>query len=181
MDTFKQRIPPRKQLIALFLVCAFISNLWALYIITQEVPAWILRLSMGELVGVAAHTLLFALLDALFVFTGLVLLAILLPARWFRQRLVSIGAAVATLTAVLLIVVHTRGLLGFGNPTLLAISVGLYLLLLAGAYIAIQRSDKVSQAIVNVVNRLSLLAVIYLVLDGLGILIILVRTIGGVA
>lgn len=179
MATFKDRIPARKELFTVFLASAFASNAWALYNITQEVPAWILRLSLGEMVGVMAHSLLFALLDALPIFVALTLAAIVLPASWLRDRFVAIGSSVAFITAVWMIIFHTNNLLTQRDVIKIAVWAASYALITAVVYIWILRSDKANRAVVNGVERLGLLAGLYLVLDLVGIGVVLIRTLMG--
>ncbi len=181
MDTFKNRLPERQQLIYVFLAFAFASNAWALYDITQEFPAWILRLSIGELLGVVSHSLVFAFLDAVFIFLILVILSAILPASWLRNRFVSIGTAIAFITGVWFIFLHLNNLISQRNVTMIAIWAISYLAVLIATYVFIQRSEKVHKGIAGFIERLALLAGIYLVLDILGFIVIIVRNIGGVA
>ena len=181
MDTFRTRFPERKQLVYVFLAFAFASNVWALYDITQEIPAFILRMSLGELLGVISHSLVFSLIDSLFVFFILVLLSVILPASWLRNRFMAIGSAIAILTAVWMMFFHLNNLIGTRNIAGITIWAVSYLIVLAVVYFFIQRSDKLNQGIANFIERLALLAGIYIVLDILGIIVIIVRNIGGVA
>lgn len=181
MDTFKKRFPERQQLIYVFLASAFASNVWALYNITQEIPAWILRLSLGEMMGVMAHNLYLALLDSLPIFILLTIASVILPAAWLKKRFVSIGSAVAVLTAVWLIVLHKTNLIGTRDTTGLALWVGSYVVVTAVVYFVIQRNEKANKGVANFVERLALLAGIYIFIDVISIIIVIVRNIGGVS
>lgn len=179
MATFKQSIPARKELITVFLATAFASNAWALYNITQEVPAWILRLSLGEMIGVIAHSLMFALFDALPIFIALTVAAVILPGQWLRDRFVAIGSSVAFISAVWMIIFHVNNLLGRRDVVLLALWAGSYALVTAVFYVWILRSDSANRAVVSGVERLGLLAGLYLILDIVGIGVVLIRTLTG--
>lgn len=165
----------------MFLAFAFASNAWALYDITQELPAWIKRLSIAEMVGVMAHSLAFALLDSLTVFIGLTLLAILLPESWLRKRYVAIGTAVAIITGIWMIYFHLNGLISARNIGGLGLWILSYVVVLGLAYFFIQRNDRVSRAFSSFAERLALLAGIYIMLDIFGVIVILVRNVVGVA
>lgn len=179
MATFRNRFPNRHQLISVFLASAFASNAWALYNITQEIPAWILRLSMSEMLGVIAHNLYLALLDALPIFLVLTLLSAILPAAWLKNRFTAIGTALAMVTAVWFIFLHVNGFIGTRNTTALLLWGVSYLVATFLIYFYILRSDKANQALTTFAERLALLAGIYIVVDILSVIVVLVRSIWG--
>ncbi|MEM7331068.1 MAG: hypothetical protein AAF490_03175 [Chloroflexota bacterium] len=181
MDIFKKRLPERQQLIYVFLAFAFVSNAWALYDISQEFSAFVLRLSLGELLGVYSHSLMFALVDAMFAFMLFLIASFILPTAWVRERFVSIGTSIAFITGVWMIIFHLNNLASRRNVTSIGLWLGSYILVLIAVYIFIHRNEKFHQGIANFIERLALLAGIYIFLDIVGFLVIIIRNIGGVA
>ncbi len=78
--------PPRRPTwgsgLRTFALAAFVVSLWSIIIVLREVPAWVLRLNLWDVVGVVAYTQVLALVEALLVAAGLLLLRAWLPARW---------------------------------------------------------------------------------------------------
>lgn len=180
MGIFKKRLPAKRQLVYLFLLCAFLSNAWALYNATQEFPAWLLRLSLGEIVAVVSYTMVYALLDALLMFVGLVLASMILPGRWLRDHFLAAGSVVALVTAVWLIIFNFYpAIFEERSVTLLGLWGGSYLIVLALLYLWVLRSDKARAAVARFVERLALLSGVYLVITAISIIVILVRNIWG--
>jgi len=62
-----KRFPTKQELFYTLLACVFPIHVWSLINVMREIPAWILRLSIAEMVGVIAHAQLFALIDTIFI------------------------------------------------------------------------------------------------------------------
>jgi len=156
----------------------FPVHVWSLINVTREVPAWILRLSISEMVGVMAYAQLYALLDTLLIFVPLLLLAVLLPATLFRNKFVATGTAVIFISSAWFIFLHLNGqIIEQRQIAVLAIWGVSYLLILAAAFIFIRKNQKLETAIVSFVQRLSVLSVLYLIIDLLSLVVIVVRNV----
>lgn len=178
MAIFRDRLPSGPQLLTAFVVCVFITHIWSIYNVLQEVPAWILYMNIWELLGGIAYTQLFALVDSLLLLAGVVALGFILPRRWFLDRFVAQGSLAALVVSAWAVLAHTQGgagnmwsvnglLLGFA-AILVAIAVGSFL---------IQRFKKLETALSGVAERLVVLSFIYLALDALSIVIIVLRNV----
>jgi hypothetical protein len=160
-----------------FAAAVFPTHLWALVDFLREYPAWIKRMDISQLFGSFSYVMgIYALLDGIVLFVGIVLLALILPYRFFRVKFAALGSALALITAVWLMVfqsfpnwIEMRQLLPLG---LWAVS---YLLLLAVAYIMILRRPKAEAAVDNFMQRAVPLAALYLVIDFLSIINIIFR------
>jgi hypothetical protein len=161
-----------------FAAAVFPTHLWALVDFTQEYPAWIKRMTTAELLGSFSYVMgFYALLDALLLFVGIVLLALVLPYRFFREKFAALGSALALLTSVWFIILHSF-------PQWLAqrqiIPLGLwavgYLVVAGAAYVLILRRPRAEALVDSFMQRAVTLAALYLFIDFLSIINVIFRT-----
>ena len=160
-----------------FAAAVFPTHLWSLVDFLQEYPAWIKRMSTSELLGSFSYVMgVFALPDAILLFLGVVVLALILPYRFFREKFAALGSAVALITAVWFIIFHSfplwleqRQLVPLG---LWAIS---YVLVLGVAYFQILRKPKAEALTDNFMQRAVPLAKLYLFIDFLSLIYVFIR------
>lgn len=100
MVIFDRRLPTKREIYLLFAACSFPVFLWSFLILLSEVPALILRSSITDTIIVAAYTQSAAFLESAGLTLLLLLLSLLLPASWFRDRLVPQGTLMGVITAV---------------------------------------------------------------------------------
>jgi len=182
----------RRGLWSLFLVCAFPLHVWTIILAFLDF-SWVAeRTNAWDAIGVLAYALVFAFAESLVVFLAAVLLGFLLPRRWEegkRIALLSILMLVTTLWAMLgqlyflwnlslpdqaiLFLAQT------GHPLRIlyaAILVVVIPTVLIPTYLVL-RSDRSTRFILGLTERLSLLASIYLLLDGAGLVVVVIRNI----
>jgi hypothetical protein len=176
--TFRERLPSLSDAGDLFAVCAFPVYIWSIIAMLRELPAWILRLPLWDVVGLVAYTQAFALVESLLFFAGVVGLSLVLPAVWLRQRLPLQGlllVVVATaVTATFHYAEHTLrsfGLVGLGLLALMPL-----LLFAAGSYL-IRRYGWLEKGALAFVRRVSVLSYLYVSVSFVGLLIVIVRNI----
>ena len=74
----KRKISPANFLIV-FAAASFVVHIWLFYIILNQLPSWILRMSAFDVAGMISYSLAFALFESLLIAGGLALLALFLP------------------------------------------------------------------------------------------------------
>lgn len=167
----------RASLWIVFAAAVFPTHLWALVDFLREYPAWIKRMDISELLGSFSYVMgVFALPDAILLFLGVLVLALILPYRFFREKFAALGSALALITAVWFIIFHSfpkwlemRQLLPLG---LWAVS---YMLVLGVAYFQILRNPKAEALVDNFMQRAVTLAALYLFIDFLSLINVLIR------
>lgn len=130
-----------------------------------------------ELLGSFSYVMgVFALPDAIVLFLGVLVLALILPYRFFREKFAALGSALALITAVWFIIFHSfpkwlemRQMVPLG---LWAVS---YLLVLGIAYFQILRNPKAEALVDNFMQRAVSLAALYLFIDFLSLINVLIR------
>jgi len=175
----KEPVVTRRAVWLLFAACVFPTHVWAIIDVLREVPAWILRMSISELIGSTAYVLgIYALPDAVLLFVGVMVLAFILPARFLRRHLAVRGGLLALITAVWFILFHSNpNWLEQRQIVPLVVWALSYLLAVGGAYFLLVRRPRVETAVHSFVQRLATLSALYLLLDFISIIIVIVRNI----
>jgi hypothetical protein len=178
LEAVKKRLISRDDVIVVFAASVFVVHIWSIYTLLKEIPAWILRLSYWELVGVISYTLLFALVESMIVLAFLIILAVLLPARIFRDRFISISTIFVFLAALWIIpvrlyenTIRSWGMIGVLGVLFLA------MISFVIAYLVVLKSQKVEQSINAIVQRVTLLAYIYVFVDIVAMIVVISRNI----
>ena len=153
-------------------------HIWAIFNVLREVPAWILRMSMWEMIGVIAYTQVFALFESLILFILILLAAIVLPGNLLRNNIITASALIMFVLSIWLIILHYNSTWLFSRniPILaiwLATLVGTIFLLLFLS----KRLMLMQDSIIKIMGRFAVLAALYLVVDALSIVIVLFRNI----
>lgn len=167
----------RATLWIVFAAAVFPTHLWALIDFLREYPAWIKRMNTSQLLGAFSYVMgVFTLPDAILLFVGIVLLALILPYRFFRQRFATLGSALALITAVWFMIFHLfPKWLEMRNVIALGLWAVSYVVAVGAAYTYILRSPKVAGAVDNFMQRAVTMAGLYLFIDFLCLINVLVR------
>lgn len=180
----------RSGLWLLFLTTAFPIHLWTIILVLRDF-SWVAeRTNAWDAVGVAAYGMLFAFIECVFVFAIVVLVGFVLPKQWGEKKRIAFLSLLVFLVALWAIVGQLYFLWNLNLPPALTMFLagsahplrwlyaGLFVLVsltvVVPVYIFI-RSEKVSSSIYNIVDRIAVLSAIYLVFDGIGLVIILIR------
>jgi hypothetical protein len=128
-----------------------------------------------ELAGMIGLTLVFTLFESLIVTAGVIILAALIPGKWFTEKMVALSALFIWLTSIISIITHLqeplmRSLFGI-------VIVVIYLALVLGSYWFMQRYPKFETGMKNLIERLAVLTAIYLFFDIVGLIIVIIRNI----
>ncbi len=166
----------RASLWIVFAAAVFPTHLWALIDFLREYPAWIKRMDTSELLGAFSYIMGYALPDALVLFLGVLVLALIVPYRFFREKFAALGSALALITAVWFIIFHSfpmwleqRQMVPLG---LWAVS---FVLVLGLAYWQILRNPKAEALVDTFMQRAVTLSALYLFIDFLSLINVLIR------
>lgn len=160
----------------MFAAIAFPVFIWSITNVLHELPAWVLRLTIWDLMGMFAYTQMFALFETLLVLTALLLMAAILPGRIFRDRFVSVGTILIVISSLWAIAYHRSGIdpSELGARELAAAGLA-YVASVVLAWAVVNRFDRLRIAIRTVVDRVSVLALLYAGIGVAGLLVVLIR------
>jgi len=190
LATFFSRRYSRQGLWSLFLMCALPLHAWTMILAFRDV-SWVTdRTNAWDAVGVFSYGLVFALVDSLVIFLVASLLGFLVSARRDREWrviLLTVLVLMLSLWAIaeqlffLLPVRLPPGIITLlvqsGHPlrTLYAGVIALVGLTVVIPVVLVLRSEKAVRFVRAVVDRLSLLAIFYLLFDAIGLVIVVIR------
>jgi hypothetical protein len=159
-----------------YLAGLFPIQAWALYNSLKEASAWSIQFGTWDLIGVFSYIEALVLFESIVVFLPLLVMATLLPARWFKNTFVASCTAIVYVSAGWFILAHIhdftvrewslRQLMPWF--VLFLLSQGLILFL-------IRNSRRLESVIVSAVDRLAVLSIVYFSMSLAGAFIILIR------
>lgn len=183
-----ERLPARKDWLRLFMVVSVPVHMWAWLVFFYDLPAYMLRLSIWQVFGVLAYVLMFALFESIAATLILTLLVWLIPSR------ISYGKAHRTDgyslqgSVFLLVGILVAAFIHLQRPLVTSLNLGVIvylvmvgfvlftsLAILIGLSLAIIRQSKVTERMLAIMDRLTILAVIYLILDGIAVCLTTLR------
>lgn len=134
-------------------------------------------MNVSELLGSFSYLMgVFTLPDAIVLFLGVFVLALILPYRFFREKFAALGSALALITAVWFIIFHLfPQWLEMRQMVPLALWAVSYVLVLGIAYFQVLRNPKAEALVDNFMQRAAPLAGLYLFIDLLSLINVLIR------
>lgn len=178
MDIFKRRPPNRAQLLAIVIICAIPIHIWSIIYVLREVPAWILRSTLWDTVGIIAYTQAFALLETAALVLLIATVAFLMPLALSRERLVGKVAIVFLIVVAGFIVLHFNSH-WITDRRLVALAAWAALLgaAMVTGFVVAHRWPRIGDTAENWVNKAAILAIAYIVIDVASVIVVIVRNI----
>jgi hypothetical protein len=177
----------------LFMVCAFPLHLWTILMVFRDVNWVAERTTFWDAIGFTGYALFYTLVESILLFGFISLLGLLVPRNWSKSmRFVSlslVGFALAGWSIIeqLILIIFFGRLrkLGIANPWLVSasplITAGLIAISVAAPLLILRKSSKLQKAGADILERLTMLSGLYLFLDFVGIVVILIRNLGGLS
>jgi len=182
----------RQGLWSLFLMCALPLHAWTMVLAFRDL-SWVTeRTNAWDAVGVLSYGLVFALVDSVVVFGVMVVLGFLVSGRWEAERRIGLLSVLVLVLSLWAMVEQLYFLLDLAVPGVIldalihtghplrAIWVGLPAVVGATFVVPallVLRTKGGLRFVGGLIERLSLLAMLYLVFDVVGAVIVLVRNI----
>jgi hypothetical protein len=182
----------RKGLGSLFLTCAFPLHFWALLLAFRDISWLAERTNLWDAIGVVSYGLLFAFVESVMIFLVLVLVGFIIPLQWSSDRRI-------TFLALLILLISLWGIIGqllfLWNVSLPAQTIQflrssshpLRILYAACLTVVIStillpiylfvRSKRSVAFMQDLMERFSLLTMLYLLFDAVGLVIVIIRNI----
>jgi len=182
----------KQDLWSLFLMVAFPLHLWTLLLAFRDI-SWVAeRTNFWDAIGVVSYGMIFAFLESLVVFLVALLLGILIPSRWGRDKRLAIVSMLFLVLSIWAMLTQLYALQVWGVPNaLLQLLAGSahplrFIYLIALAFIVptvvfpvltIYRSEKTLAKVLDMIGSVSLLTMLYLFLDFMALIVVVVRNI----
>lgn len=188
----KIQIYSKHGLWSIFLMCAFPLHFWTLLLAFRDISWLTERSNLWDAIGVLAYGLVFTFVESLLVFLIVALLGLLISTKWEESRRIA-------LLSMLMFILSLWAMYGqayfvwnmspseqvlklmaqSGHPYRVLFGITLIEAVLTVAFPAflILRWEKFFHFVLEGINRISLLASFYLVLDLIGLVIVVIRNI----
>jgi hypothetical protein len=181
LANFRERFPSRDQVLPVFAAAAFPIYSWMVLRLFWILPSWLKFLTFQEILIASLYAFAFALLESAALTLSVVLLAAVLPRRFFREQFIAQGSLL-----VWLICLWSGWLLskvGIAEDWSLrrfaSASLALLALFCASSalicYLAARRFPPSRSAIENLAERMTVFLLAYLPLSALGWAVVIAR------
>jgi hypothetical protein len=194
LDTYKFPLNifqfSKQKLWTLFLMAAFPTHVWTIILVLQDY-SWVTeRTNSWDAIGVGAYGLLVAFAESVFVFVVALVLSLLISRKWDQDRRLALLFVTIFVVAIWAIINQLYFLFGATLPggmmrflidsahplrILYGTSFAIASISVVLPYAAVLQSDEVVKGIETVMERLSILTVLYLFLDVVGLIIVVIR------
>jgi hypothetical protein len=174
---FANHMPTVQQLASVYGVIVLIVYGWTIYWFAWQLPSWLYFLTLGEILSVFSYAMVVNFIESLITLFVPVLICLLLPPRWFRDRFAALGTSLVVLSLMALMknVEMIIALQGFSPG--LGFSV---LLVIVGIVFLVFLISKISlflKVIEEIANRAIIFLYISLPISALSFLVVLIRNI----
>jgi hypothetical protein len=175
---FKNRLVSKQEIYYTFVACSFPVYLWTFYKIFNQIPAWITKLNVGEVASVSAYAVAFSLFESLILCLLFLILAGILPERIFRRKFVAHVMMIMLVSAVWAVIAQFNysDVYGWTFADLLPWLV-IYLFSILLIYFLVQRFERFSRFVYRFVQRISVLATLYILVGVIGLIVVVLRNI----
>jgi len=172
-------------------MCSFPLHFWTLILAFRDLSWLIERSNLWDAIGVASYGMIFAFAESVLVFLVTVVLGFLISKHWHQQR-VALLSILVLITALWSMAGQLHALSGMSypswflnfivqqeHPVRVLYVIGLLLVtptVLLPTYL-ILKSSKTLRFVRELIERLTLLAILYLLFDIVGLVIVIIRNI----
>ena len=170
LSFLRSRFPSRQDTFLVLAVTTAPIYLWALLNFLREVPGYILRADLSFILAVLSYTLASCLIESLTITGMVVLLAVILPRRLLLDRFVPQAMILVLIPAFWVIPIHYQSRIagGLGLPAQMYIALVVvwlitFIIALVDLSIIIRRRPKVEAGFLDVADRLTVLAWVFIV------------------
>lgn len=182
----------RKSSLDLFFVAVFPSHLWAIYRSLARGEFVYNDYGLGDMIGFIAYNLQYALIESILVSLALVVVSKILFGRWrYKRRLsVIVSAYLCIVTAAVL----RWGIASLGEEARIALVgfmnnfpggvafykyVFLALIVFSIGWVIARTAfvEKIEKRFMGLVGKVKLVSILYLILDGFGLMILIFRNV----
>jgi hypothetical protein len=161
-----------------FASCVFPIYGWSILWFLHKLPSWLQYLDFWDSVSIFAYTQAFALLESVVVLFVLVVLSIVLPVRFFRDKFAAQGSVMVFVAACLAVLLRAFDLgLRSWNFGELLLGLVLSLVPIGASCVLVHCSQRLEDAIGAFAERLTLMLYVYVPLGLLSLVFVVARNI----
>ena len=180
----KARFPSRQEVLPVFAIFAFFGFSWAFYRMFWYVPSWLEYLNTWKVLTIAAYVLAFALVESLLMLVPVILISLVFPARFFKDKFVVQGSSLAALISLGAVLIQRKINLVYrlelwqilAYPLACLGAIVLVILALSALY---ERVPTLKHFVQSAAERMTVFAYVYVPLSLVGLVVVILRNIIG--
>ena len=176
----------------LFLMCVFPQHLWTLIFAFRDISWLIARTNIWDAIGNTSYGMVFAFFESLIIFGVLILVGLITPSRWEVNRRVAFLTLLLFVTSIwgmvsqLLYVWNIwlpipmmQFIADTGRPLVMlyVLSLAIVVPTISLPMVIFVRREKPLASMLDFMDRLTTLSMLYLFLDVIGLVIVVIRNI----
>lgn len=98
------RLPDKASLLSVYAVIVAIGFNWTLMASFWKLPSWLFYLNLGQVASIYAYSLVFDFIESVLILAGFVLVSLILPAVWWKEKFVprSVMLLIVVMSSVIL-------------------------------------------------------------------------------
>jgi hypothetical protein len=178
MKLFRGRIPKREEILYVFGGVVFVVYTWAIRGFLYQFSSLRLYHTLGEIFAVFSYLMAFALLESLFVVSGLVMIGFILPRKWFKEGFAYKGFITTMVAAVAMVILqYYLFSLHYAMPPMKILyqGLGVAVVLLIFLIWASQNIPKLQNFLLTVEERTQIFLYFYIPLGIVGLTVVILR------
>ena len=170
MHSIKKKIS-FQEVVLVFAVCAFPIDTWTIINTFNHVPSWILSNDNWDFIGAIAYNLVFASIEIFTISSLLLLVGFITPKKLLKDNLVPLSFLFVMEAAFFAMAIIFNPKLFWQKRNLLILFIGIF----GAISFSLYRYPKITVWLRKIIDRLAILAYLYLFLNVLSIVIIIIR------
>lgn len=174
---FLKKIPKLEQISPVYAVIVVMIYTWSLILFFWRFPSWLYFSTLGEVAVIFSYMVTVNLLESLMVIFTLVVMAVILPQKWFHEQFVTKGSLLVLLGLGYLMISYGSLINGVLSPWQLLQKVMLVGLLILGITFVVDRVGFLNRFIFEFSNRMTIFLYIWVPISVLALLTVLIRNI----
>lgn len=92
--------PRKREILRLFITCVFFINIWIIFHLLRVIPAYALYMRYQQIVSVSMYILAVGLIQSIAFMITLLVIAAILPSKYLRDRIVAKSAVILLITVI---------------------------------------------------------------------------------
>lgn len=175
MEILKNRFPSKNDILLVFTICVLPNHIWSIVNTLRDVPAWIIKMSLWEVIGVISYIQTMVLIESIVFFIGLVSLAIMLPARFFREKFLVRSSILMLFAVVTALIVHlTTGIRNTSLYFLIFLTIMILIFFIWHNFLKISH-NQLKTWLALIYDRFMVLSFFYILIDLFCIFVVIFR------
>lgn len=180
MSLIKRYFPTWRQVFPVFLTILFPVTFWSVLNFSRELPSYLMRMKIGEILGVFAYTQVFALLESILVLVVLILIAELLPYQLFLKHFTTQAALLCLLATLWILPLHYKAQIlaaypEFENNWTGIFWFGVFFALVLVISFLFRHYSRIEHSFQTFIDKLTVVSMVYLIVDIASLGIVIVR------